>query len=270
MRALKSVKGRDLGLDSDGTLVVPRGGLALGDHGNQFEMNSPKRLVVFDDFLGDTLNADLYSNPTKGSDAATVDFAVLAAQQSGFLRGTFGANAGASMATNGIAINGALQWKANQTAHPRRLVLEARVRLSAITNINAFIGFTDQIAALEAPFTIAGGDAFTSNASDAVGFVFDTTAATDRWWLAGVKTDVDVAHQLTAFAPVAATFETFRIEVAPDGSAVFFRNGKQVGVRMANAVAVAISLAPCVTGFTQSAASATCDIDYVHVAADRV
>lgn len=270
-RILRSLAGRVAGTTEDGRFISLRGFVA-GRHGNQLELPSPGSVVVFDDYLGDALNTDLHSNPTKGTDAQTVDFAVLAGQQSGFLRGTTGDDAAASMAVNGIAIHpGGLQWKANQSAHPRRLVFEARVRMSAITTMYAFLGLTDQITALEAPIESAGSvDTITTNASDAVGFFFDTRQSTDEWFMAGVAANVDAVHQASGFAPVAATFETLRVEVAPDGSAVFFRNGKQVGVRMAGAVTATVALAPVITCFSIAAASRTFDIDYVHMAADRV
>lgn len=269
-RQLRSIAGRDFGISEDARAIARRGFVA-GVHGNQLELPSPSRSVFYDDYLGDTLNTFTHSNPTKGADATTVDFAVLAAQESGLIRGTTGATT-ATMAGSGIAVHpGGLQWKANSQAHPRRLIFEARVRVNVITLVYMFLGFTDQIAALEAPIESAGAaDTITTNATDAVGFFFDTRMATDNWWLAGVATNVDAVHQNSGFAPVAATFETFRVEVAPDGSAVFFRNGKQVGVRMAGAVAPAAALAPVLTAFSLSAASRLVDMDYVHMAADRV
>jgi hypothetical protein len=137
-----------------------------------------------------------------------------------------------------------------------------------------FIGFTDQIAALEMPFTLAAGDALISNASNACGILFDTAADTDQWCLVGVAADVDAAKQFSGSAPVAATYETWRVEFSATGatnaSASFYRNGVLVGVVMANAIVGNTDLTPVVAAFSRGAASRNIDVDYVHVQCNRV
>jgi hypothetical protein len=72
-----------------------------------------KNLVVAaDDFEGAALSGS-WTHPTKGSDGATADFAILA-DVNGKVRGTTGAGAGGTMAANGIQLDRALNWKANQ------------------------------------------------------------------------------------------------------------------------------------------------------------
>lgn len=262
MRILKSLHGQQVGLGADGRLICP-GGLRLGDDGSQFILGSPSAPATTDDFTGKTMSTNFTSH--KGSDGGCVDFAINAAVN-GTIRGTTGAGAGATMAVNGVQVDSGLIWQANQGG----LYVEARLKLSQITTIQAFVGFTDQISALEAPVTGAGGgDTFTTNATDAVGFVFDTTMTTKNWWLVGVANDVDATQQNSALAPVAATYATFRVELDALGNATFFYNSKAVGTIMAAAVTKTIPLSIVVESFTRAAGSATVDIDYVSVGATR-
>jgi hypothetical protein len=117
--------------------------------------------------------------------------------------------------------------------------------------------------------TAASANTLTSNASDAVGFMFDTSMTDDNWWLVGVDTDVDATHQDTGFAPVAATYETLRVEVGADGGAVFFRNGLQVGTKMAAAITPGTDITPVVAIFPRTTAVKTIDIDYIHASMNR-
>lgn len=208
-----------------------------------------------DDFLGDTLNTD-QSAIAKGSDGACVDFAIAAAV-GGTIAGTTGAGAGATMAVNGIQVVQALNWQAGQGG----LFMEARVKMDAITTVALFVGFGDQVAALEMPFTYSG-TTLTSNVTDGCGFLFDTAADTDNWKLVGVKQDVDATVQDIGIAPVAGAFETFRVAVDTTGQATFYRNGTLVGSAMANATRTAISLVPYIGGFSRAAASRVFTADY--------
>ena len=133
-----------------------------------------------------------------------------------------------------------------------------------------FVGFTDNIA-LEAPvISAASANTVTTNATDAVGFMFDTRMSTVNWWLTGVANDVDATMQNSTFAPVANTFETLRVEVTPAGKASFFRNGKPVGTLMAGALTPATLLTPCLyAGKLSTATTMTVDYDYVYAAMNR-
>lgn len=222
-------------------------GNVSGDHG----MNS----TLMDDFLGKAIGAtwDLQ----KGSDGATVNFA-FNAQIGGAVRATTGAGAGVSYAANGVQIDHALNWRAQNG----NLVFETKVKLSAITTIALYVGFTDQLATLEMPMTLSGGT-LTTTATDAVGFLFDTAATAATYKICGVANDVDATFQDIGVAPTAATYETLRVEVTAGGSALFFRNGVQVGSLVAGAVTPSIPLTPVVACFTRSAASANVDLDYI-------
>ena len=210
-----------------------------------------------DDFLGRDIDGDLWQSRI-GTDPECLQAVMLASQTSGVARLTTGDDAAATMAVNGVQMHSDLNWKAAQGG----LVWEAKVTMSAITSVCVFIGLTDQIAALEMPFTLSG-TTLTSNASDAVGVLFDTDATTDDWWLVGVAADVDATKQDAAVAPVASTFETWRIELTTAGVATFYRNGSVIGSAMTGAVTASVLLTPVVAAFSRTATSRTVDIDEI-------
>jgi hypothetical protein len=265
-----SLYGRLLGFDnSKKELVVP--GLRIvnpdiAQGGSYFNVAAPNKSVLYDDFLGDAINTDLYTF-TEGTDSATSAAAIVSGGVGGVLRLTTG-DAGTGYAADAEQMTGHLQYKANAGG----LVFEARLKLSAITTCQAFVGFTDDATTLEIPIdSAASANTITTTATDAVGFFFDTDMTTDDWWIAGVANGTDATHQDTGFAPVADTYETLRIEVGTDGSAVFFRNGKQVGTKMTGAVTATVALCPVITVSKLSVtASMTLDIDYLYVATNRV
>jgi hypothetical protein len=264
----KSMHGLEYGLDRNGVLVSTRG-YAQGRPGRVLPLPGPERSVLYDDFLGagvaygTTIVSPWRSR--KGSDAQAVDFTVTPAVN-GEIVGVIG-DTTASMAVSGVQLDAGLSWKANMG----QLLFEARVKLSQITLISAFIGFTDQTGALEMPIhSAASANTITTNATDALGFFFDTSMTADTWWTAGVANDVDATHQNSGFAPVAATYETFRIEVGTDGSAYFFRNGVLVGTKMTGAVTATVALTPVIAGFNRDTSNTpSITADYVHVSALR-
>lgn len=261
--AIKSLHGRQLGLGPNGELVVPSGKLVLGEHGKQASVMSPQRIVLFDHFLGDALDARW--NVVEGTDSATSDAAILAAGIGGILRFTTG-DAGTGLAADLIQLNlGILQFQASNGG----LAIEARFSLSQITEAYAFFGFTD-VATLEAPIiSAASANTLTTNATNAVGVMFDTRMSTDNWWLTGVASDVDATAQNSTYAPVVDTKEVWRIEVTADGKATFFRNGLQVGTQMSGALTAAADLTPTIGfGKLSTATSITADLDYISVEMD--
>lgn len=262
-RFLTSIQGRRLSLGVNHELICPQFYVA-GDEGSQVDLPSPNRVVLYDDFTGPVLEAAKWA-VAHGSDGSCADFAYLAGVN-GLIQATTGAGAGASQAANGVELISALQWQSQQG----HLIFEAKVALSAITNVALFVGLTDNLS-LEAAITGSGtADGITTNATDAVGFVFDTSMTTKNFWLTGVANDVDATAQDTGVAPVAATYNTFRIELDKAGTvAKFFLDGKSVGSLMAGALTKTVSLTPCVNAFARAAASRTVTVDYVHTAADR-
>ena len=258
-----SLHGRLLGLDTAGRLICPAG-FVSGSNGSQIALPSPSTVSFFDDFLGDVI-ADQW-NLVEGTDSATSDAAILAGGIGGVLRITTG-DAGTGLAADMPQLTQALQWQASNGG----LTFECRISMSQITEAYCFVGFTDLVT-LEAPIISAGSaDTITTNASDAVGFMFDTRMTTDVWWLVGVAANTDATLQNSGFAPVVDTYEVLRIEVTAAGAANFFRNGKQVGTTMSGALTAATDLTPTIAfGKLSTATSITANLDYVSVSSNRV
>lgn len=271
MSAIKtSMHGLLAGLDAGDRFIATKG-LVAGTLGKQRRIAGPATSALWDDFYGDVISDEW--NSRKGSDGATVDWAINA-QVNGVVRGVMGAGAGVTMAVNGTQLDSALNWKANQGG----LCMEARVNMALITSIAVFIGFTDQVAALEMPATISGST-LTTNFTDGFGFLFDTAATAATWKLVGVANDVDATMQEpvlpgvgatpAVFSPVAATFATFRMAVDTAGLARFFYNDVPVGTNMVGAVTPTIALTPVICGFRRTATITQLDVDYIHVSQSR-
>lgn len=258
-RILTSLHGKKAGLTDLNRLMVPKGFLA-GEHGSQFGYSSPDRVVFFDDFIGD-VTLDQY-NFLEGTDSATSSELILAGGIGGVLQITTG-DAGTGLAADMAQVTQALQWQASNGG----LVFQTRIKLSAITTCYAFVGFTDLATALEAPIeSAASANTLTSNATDAVGFMFDTRMTDDKWWLTGVATDVDATAQNSTYAPVADTYEVLRVELTAAGKADFYRNGAHVGTTMTGALTAAADLTPTINiSKTSVAASMTAEIDYLYL-----
>lgn len=264
-RIVTSLHGRAAGLDAQGRFVVP-GGFIAGEHGSQFYGQSPSTVSFQDDFLGagqafSTTVIDGWLS-RKGTTNA-VDWTITEAVN-GTIVGTIG-DTTASMAVSGVQLQRGLDWKANQGG----VFVEARFKTSIITNISYFFGFTDQVAALEAPVTLST-TTFTTNATDACGFLFDTAATTDTIRLVGVANDVDATMQDTSVAPVADTYQVLRVELSTAGVATFYRNGIQVGTAMSGAVTATVALTPTIAGFNRTTSGTpTITADYVAVGGYR-
>lgn len=216
----------------------------------------------FDDFLGDALDARYDVN--SGGDAQALD-PVISAAVGGVVRLTSG-DAGTGVAADGSALAMELNWKANQGG----VVLEARVKLSAITNVIVNVGFTDvkPSGTLELPFEVGGSDALTSTATDAVAFVFDTGADTDEWFAAGVADDVDASHVALGVAPAAGTYQTLRIELSDAGAADFFINDQHYAT-VAAAVTATVALTPILIICADTTTSVLLDVDTLWLTGKR-
>lgn len=250
-------------------LLIKSGLLGVGPEFGQVWLPTRQKVGFFEDFLGggqafSTTIIDGWRS-RKGSDGQAVDWTITEGV-GGTCVGVIG-DTTASMAVSGVQLDRGLDWKANQG----NLVLEARVKLSQITLISAFIGFTDQVAALEMPIhSAASANTITTNASDGVGFFFDTSMTDDTWWLSGVAANVDATHQNSTFAPVADTYAVFRIELTAAGVARFYYNGALVGTAMTGAVTATVALTPVIAGFNRDTSNTPAiTVDYVHISADR-
>lgn len=267
-RVLRSIYGQDVGTVDD-YRVMARTGLITGAFGNQMPLGDTNNVVTFDDFDGASILGTWAVN--KGTDGAAANFAVNAAA-SGTVRGTTGAST-TTMAGSGIIITGELNFKAQGAvaAAANNLEFNTRLKVDVITNQVVFVGLTNA-KTLQMPIQGSGvGNAFTANANDAVGFVFDTTMTNPAWYAIGVKATVLAAGQSSGFNPVAATYAQFAISVDQSGNANFFYNGAQIGVTMPNAVTPTVALTPVVAAFNRTAAaSRNFDVDYLMTSMNRI
>lgn len=276
MDILTSIHGRQLGLDQNQLLVAPNG-VSSGTAGVQVVETGHLLVGFTDDFMGDLLSAEWDAKIGSDGNVATPAINV---QKSGVVRSTTGAGAGGTMAVNGVQLQSSLNFSAPAQYQQIRTAFQVRVKLSAITNLSVFVGFTNQVASLQMPINGSGvGDAFTNNATDAVGFLFDTVMTTKNWWEVGVANSVGATGQNTGVPPVAATYETLRVELETDNTstgaqAYFYRNGLMISASgvsssMANAIRNSQSLTPVISAFTRTAASVNVDVDYIHCSMAR-
>lgn len=275
---LKSILGRQLGLTPTDYLTgaddAATGGnflgMEIGGRGRGYFLSSPIYVVGgiqnhFDDFLGAVIRADLW-DVNKGSDGAAVNFAILLAQANGVIRGTTGANASADMAGNGVQITGGLNFLVSNGG----LAMEAGFKPAAITTSNLFVGWSDTTAhTLQAPFTISAG-VVTANATNAVGFVFDTaaTAATVKFCSVnggGTPQIID-----TGLAPSTAAFQRWRVTVTAGGNATGFIAGSAVTPLIAGAnfnisaaVPTTAQMGTKIEYFRRAATATNFDVDYI-------
>lgn len=264
-KILTSIHGHRLGLTQDGYLIG-KGlkGIRTGDEGALATFGNPANVVRFlDDFLGDVIadqwNAHLGTdNGTGAATAIAINAAI-----GGTLRLTTG-DSNASLAADGVVLDSALNWKAAQG----NLTFEARVKVDVITGVQIFVGLTDQVSALEMPVTLSG-TTFTTVATDAVGFLFDTSADTDTIRLVGVANDVDATHQDSGLAFVAATYKTLRVEVDTAGKADFYIDGVKIGSTMTGAVTPSVALTPVIGARSLNTTSKNVDVDYILIEANR-
>lgn len=196
-----------------------------------------------------------------GSDAEAVDPVIsgnaLSAVTGNASSGDFADNGTQAIGDTGYTLSGG------------PVVIEAKVKVSAITNVALFFGLTDQKAALEIPIESAGSsDDITTNATDAVGFMFDTRMSTDNIWLVGVNNDVDETAQDAGSAFVADTYALLRIEVAANGDAAFYIDGTQVGTTMTTACRTSVPLYPTIAAAARSTTSRTATVDYLYLRQD--
>lgn len=271
MEILTSIHGRSVGLGPEGTIgatkgkraLISGGGFVAGHRGKQVVLPSPDKVALFDDFLGDVL-ADEWNAVETDTDGAQ---AVLAGGIGGVLRITTGNDDGNVVVLPDLSgVTSYLNWQASNGG----LRMITRIKISRITLAYIFVGFTDLIT-IEAPVISAGSaDTITTNATDAVGFMFDTAMATDTFHLVGVANDVDATIQTLTTAPVADDYITLALDISSTGVATFFINGVQVGTPMSGAVTAATDLTPCIYASNTDGTSAiTLDVDYINVSMNR-
>ena len=239
------------------------GGLQVINATTTIEVNSDILHIPPSDFYNQFVNGgsltglDLFH----GSDAQAADPVIsgnaLSLVSGDDSTGTFAVNGSQAIGDTGYTLS----------AGP--VFIEAKVKISAITNVQAYFGLTDQKVALEIPIESAGSaDTLTSNATDAVGFMFDTRMTTDNIWLVGVNNDVDETAENSALAFVADTYKILRIEINTSGDATFYIDGVAIGTVMTTACRTSVPLYPTLCVSESALASRTMTADYLYVRQD--
>lgn len=227
-------------------------------------LNSRYRFEIFDDFLYRVVSET--NTPwilNSGSDGSAVDPAI-GVQEEGVVVVTTGAGDGTT-AVDGSQIICHIPVQADSAG----LVFEARLHINtAITNVSVFFGLTD-VTTLEEAFTNAA-DVITSNASDAVGFLYDTSATTDTWWGCAVDGDTDDAgNATTGTAPTAATYQVLRgIVDATGATCAFYIDDMDTAVLTLSGdagVSPDVNLYLTVIACGDGTLSKTVDVDYMYV-----
>lgn len=218
----------------------------------------PENFVVFSDhFLGDVL-ADQWSG-AKGTDAQAVVPTITAAN-GGWVRLTSGDTTTVAESLSSLTLG--LNWKASNGG----LYLKTKIKpVSSVADVSYFVGFTDVLATttLEDPMSLSG-TTLTTNATNAVGFLFDTAATNDYWHCQGVKADTDTALSNTGVGPSADTEQVLEIFVDSSGGAIFKIDGA-VKATVANCVTASVALTPIICVMARTTTSKSIDADYVLV-----
>ncbi|HEC61438.1 hypothetical protein LCGC14_0705670 [marine sediment metagenome] len=218
--------------------------------------------TYYDDFMGNTIRDEwALDSGSTASDPA------LDQQQFGVI--AFTTNADSAYADDFSAITLGLHWSADQGS----LVFETRLR--HVTNITAqavCFGLTD-VQADEQWAAIDGSDVVTIAANDGVAFCFDDTATSKQWFALGVDgTTPSTGNGAVGAgsAPVAGTFQIFRIEVDAAGEdARFYIDGALVATLTANVVNVGVLLTPFLNIDNLGDPVDVIDMDYIYISAAR-
>lgn len=146
------------------------------------------------------------------------------------------------------------------TAATKATRLGTRVKLSAITDVAAYIGLTDVLPAsvLELPISLSG-TTFTTTATDAGGLLFDTAATTDTIRGIGVDDDNDTTQLDTALAYVADTYVDLLLLITPAGVASVYIDQALIGTFV---VSTNADLYPILFAEARSTASRTLSAKY--------
>lgn len=253
-----SLFGKLVGLTHTNRLVTSDGLVVGNNQASDLLMPAPNNRAFFDRFMGDVI-ADQWS-AAKGTDGQAV-IATVKGGAGGGVRLTSGDTTVVAESLSSLTY--ALNWTASQTGG---LIMEAKVTpVSAVTTVAYFVGLTDTLATstLEEPMTLSG-TTFTTTATDAVGFLYDTNATTDVFYGMSVAGDTDGAAAVPCSLPVAGTAVTLRVELDTSGNAKFYENGVYKGA-IATAVTAATALTPIVSVMARTTACRSIDVDYIYV-----
>ena len=131
---------------------------------------------------------------------------------------------------------------------------EARLTLDSAAAVGVMMGFTDTTGIANAGAMTLSGTTWTTTSVEGAMFVYDTDATTDTLRCMAVKSNVDATAIDTSVLPVAATYQTFRVELQDDGTttnALFYIDGVYYG-QISDALTRTTALTPFVSVGTRT------------------
>lgn len=220
-----------------------------------YSASSPR--LLSDDFKGADLDARWVK--TVGTDPQAVAAAHTAGKHNGEVVLTSG-DAGSGTAADAATLAGpALEWEAEEG----EMTWQWKAKVDNIANVAFFIGLTDVLPSttLELPASLSVAT-YTTTATDAVGFLFDTAATDDTIRAVGVADDTDATHVDTEVEPVNDTYAIYKLIVDTDGTATFYIDGTLVAT-VEDAVSVDVDLVPIAIVEARTTATRSLTVDYV-------
>lgn len=235
-----------------------------GDMRSELDLiDARARSTLFDDFLAAAIDGRWSSTAGSGTGNAA------ATTVAGALNGTITLKSASDDGAHSANLSTITTDQLNYTAAQGGLLIEARCKISDVSEAYFFVGFTDTISTtVEAPIFMNAG-VIDSDAANACGVVYDVDATTDVFTVGGVKADTDTDPQLSTVTPVDDTYFTVRVEVSAAGAVQGFINGNAIGNPVANAVTTSTPLTPAVFIGNRSANQVTLTVDYIMVKGNR-
>lgn len=174
-------------------------------------------------------------------------------------------NAGTGFAVDGVEAVGATGYEFQ--AQDGKLVFEADFSFDSFNNGGFFIGFTDNNASLENPIEMPSGSLVT-NASDAVGILFDSGAGDSSLRGVGVNNDVDETSVVLG-THTTTTSHIYRVEVTSAGTASFYRDGVLLG-SMTTALRTNVNIYAVITAVARNTSSRTLTVGNSYLRQDPI
>src|SRR3990167_4005309 len=228
--------------------------------------------VLFDDFLGDTLNTNLWLATETATGVAWAISATagdpVAAHGGWASAQTDNVDAAAEeLAAAASATVG--QWRADRGGNGL-LVFETRISIpTALTARILNAGLTDDPTEGAAIAMSLSTATWTTTATDAALWVFSSLATdNDNWVGQTVDTDVDGTHIASTVATAADTAQLLRIELDSVGGAYFYEGGASMGY-VSVGVTETVALCPYVALASTATTAADIECDYVLTACAR-
>lgn len=271
--SLKSILGRRVYLTPHNQLAAQNGFVAGGNGRPGIVYPSPDTIAVFDDFLGDSIDAKwgYAEGDTGNSGALTGSINGVYRLQISNTPATASPSAGAGFYA------GSRNWRGNMgpDSTTGRLRMGARVQLTEFddtgTRMSVFVGFTDNVS-YEVPIYDTGAGVV-SQASNAVGFIAGARADTG-WTAVAVDNDTDrtPVHLTTDLA--SGTYQTLEIEIHrgdsdTGGTAVFFVDGVAKG-EIKNPLNMSTLVTPVIYAFPEDTGGGMrVEMDWLNISGPR-